>query len=1443
MGRDGVRGGGAGDRLLTGRAHVGAGRLAVLLTALLASACGPRSSGKVPPRAVNGVLDLRDWDFAKDGPVRLQGQWKFAWEKDAPAFARPDFDDSGWARIPVPGDWQSVSGKAFGYAWYRLTVLLPRSAPLALALQEIDGAYEGYCDGVRCATSGRVGHSRAGSHPVNSRIVAAFTAPERLVLAFRVSNFHTHFHGGFAQAPELGPPHAVREARWRRELVDSIVLGVLAMMALYHLLLWFGRREDRASLLFTLACGVVVLRLAATGRFLDRLWPTPEGFVVFKALEWMTIPGGAVTFLWFYRALFPEEFTHRVTTGLAWLCLLEDAFILATPPWVFTRFAIVFNATLLLVCIWLIYLLVRVRLHRRPGVGLVFLGSAVLVLAVVNDVLHGHQVIHTEFVVPYVLVFFIFCHSAVLSGRFAAAYRTAAHLSENLQAEVDSKTEALQEQTGRALQAQAEAEAASRQLQEIDRQKTEFFQNVSHELRTPLTVLLHPLDRLLEQGAQNLSETELLERLQTMDRNAHRLLRLVNQLLDFARLESGKLRLQFERGSLRELVEPVVMGFEAFAQDRGLTLRMSLPEDLPEVVVDAEKLDKVVTNLLSNACKFTEPGGSVLVKISAESDGDGHGEARIAVRDTGIGIAEPDQERIFERFRQVDDGLARRYEGSGIGLALARELLEAMGGRLTVDSELGVGSTFTAHLPLGTDHIRDQLLIAEHESRSAERALRERPAVVASTVRALQAETGAESGTRPEAEAAVDPAHDERPLVVVVEDNPDMRALVTEVCAAAFRVRTAEDGEAGLALVRQTTPALVISDIMMPGLDGHALLARLRQDPETAGIPVMLLTAKAGPEKRVAGLESGADEYLTKPFDARELLARARNLVRLKRDERELARLNQELRELNRSLQDEVIRQSTAADRALQLQRYLPPALAEKVLREGGRFTEAPERRRVTVFQCAMPGFYEACAQLSPEELTALLNSYLSALMDLAFEHGATVDQLAQDRLGGFFGAPDTEGESADAVRAARLGVAMYERARALCEEWQDWLEGATPAPTVVIHSGYAAVGAFGSSHRLAYTAVGQVVREAEAALAAVDPGQVVCSQATQTLVQGELDVAVAGSLQLGVRERPLSFYRLAGEVGQAVGRVGPAAQRGARSSTVLPPVALATAATVRQELGEPAEGQVVAGRYELLRMLGAGGMGAVWSARDQKLGLDVGIKVLKSEETAGGDSQRRLRREVRLARLVTHPNVARIFDVGEWGPYAFVSMELLTGQTLKERIERDGPVAVDEGRRILGALCAGLGAAHAAGVVHRDLKPSNVMLEPDGRVVILDFGIARQMSLSDTDPGLDTGTRELIGTPHYMAPEQVTGGAVDPRADLYALGVLGFEMLTGRKPFEAETLMAVCYLHVRQAPPDPLDLRPDLPPRLAAVLLRCLKKDPAERFASAGEVAALLGG
>jgi signal transduction histidine kinase/DNA-binding response OmpR family regulator/ligand-binding sensor domain-containing protein len=404
-------------------------------------------------------------------------------------------------------------------------------------------------------------------------------------------------------------------------------------------------------------------------------------------------------------------------------------------------------------------------------------------------------------------------------------------------------------------------------LAEVDRLKSRFFSNISHEFRTPLTLILGPAEQMMDQSKDTIAR----QKLYLIKDNAKKLLGLVNQLLDFSRLESGVMKLQVSGGDIVQFLRRVVMSFESWAEKKKITLAFTSEIGSVEGYNDADKLEKIMNNLMSNALKFTPEGGSVQTCVcrrgGSRSAPVEEGCLEITVRDTGPGISPEHLPHIFDRFYRVDD--THTTEGTGIGLALVKELVQLHHGTIEAESAIGQGSIFTVMLPIDRSaYASDEIVAAP-----AQRGEGERVEMVESSREVMP--------------APAEKPSEGKPIVLIVEDNTDLRTYIREFLENDYAVREAGDGEAGYNTAIEIVPDIIISDIMMPKMDGIKLCRMLKQDVRTSHVPVILLTARAGTDSKIEGLETGADDYITKPFDARELFARVKNLIEQRRQLRQ----------------------------------------------------------------------------------------------------------------------------------------------------------------------------------------------------------------------------------------------------------------------------------------------------------------------------------------------------------------------------------------------------------------------------------------------------------------------------------------------------------------------------------------------------------------------------
>ena len=395
-------------------------------------------------------------------------------------------------------------------------------------------------------------------------------------------------------------------------------------------------------------------------------------------------------------------------------------------------------------------------------------------------------------------------------------------------------------------------------LQEVDRMKSHFFANISHEFRTPLTLILGPAERIISECPNE----SLTRQANMIKKNANRLLGLINQLLELSKLESGKLKFSASRNNICSFVKGIAMSFESIAESKDIVLKVILEKEEIPVYFDKEKMEQIIINVISNAFKFTHEGGKISVRVKENENY----TADITVRDTGIGIPQKEIPKIFDRFYQVDGTHTREHEGTGIGMALTKELVELHKGEIEIDSAVGEWTEVRITLPLGKSHLTEDEIIEKDETHHQIGSRNEDQIEIAMT------------DEIPERERL-----DDRTIILIVEDNSELRGYVKEAISMDYHVEEAMNGEQGLRKAEKLIPDLIISDIMMPVMDGKEMTKRLKTDEKTSHIPIIHLTAKSDQESKIEGLESGADAYVTKPFSIQELQVRIKTLIESRR--------------------------------------------------------------------------------------------------------------------------------------------------------------------------------------------------------------------------------------------------------------------------------------------------------------------------------------------------------------------------------------------------------------------------------------------------------------------------------------------------------------------------------------------------------------------------------
>ncbi|OUJ70300.1 hypothetical protein BXP70_24715 [Hymenobacter crusticola] len=802
----------------------------------------------------------------------------------------------GWASLTTDDHTWPLESAAFSFGegppgWrgtgcFRIRFTLDSALvnrPLGLRILQ-DGGSEVYLDGHWLGGYGKVGASAATTQHERVRfqpLVFMCTTAGPHLLAIRYAKFDPWPppYGGFslrvATAERL---IAASVAQVRLGDINFIAVTGTAVLALLHFFLYLFYPPRRANLYFSLymasasATGLLVyLRWVATG--MQAHWRAELGFTIGSLLGGMLL----LTFVYSVcRITLSRPWLTGV--GLAQACLL--AAWLMRPEWNLTPVALGLSLVL-----WLdmFRVIAQAMRQHQPGIWLVALGTfgALLVPFIANGVWRsGPFDVAQQLMLQSCLLLLPICMSVYLAREFAATrrdleaqLRQVAQLSaqtlaqqaekhqlisaqnERLEATVQERTEEISQQNHILAAQRDEISVQADRLRVLDQEKTRFFTNITHEFRTPLTLLLGPAAQI----AADTQEPATRQQATLMQGNARRLLHLVNQLLDLSRLEAGQQALHATPGDLVGFVRGLVGSFEPLAQQRGIAYLFTAEPAELWGCFDADKLEKVVVNLLSNAFKFTPSVGEIMVRLHAAPSVPGTPTwVELTVHDTGRGIAAAHLPHVFDRFYQADASTTREHEGTGIGLALTKELVELHSGTITLTSELGCGTTAVVRFPL--------LLAAETAA-----AIPNEPAGVYAAAAISQLNASAASSA---ASAAL-----EAPLVLLIEDNSDVRAYVGTILGKEYQLLAAKDGEEGVALAREHLPELVLTDAMMPRLDGYGVCQQLKHDERTSHIPIVLLTAKADLPSKLQGLATGADAYLTKPFDRDELLAQIRNLL------------------------------------------------------------------------------------------------------------------------------------------------------------------------------------------------------------------------------------------------------------------------------------------------------------------------------------------------------------------------------------------------------------------------------------------------------------------------------------------------------------------------------------------------------------------------------------
>ena len=875
-------------------------KLALILAVAL---CTGQANASSSPTVGNGVLNLTGWNSQDNPRLSLEGEWKFYWDRHLDPSIYDDTIRSQAYSAPVPGSWSELVApgsstktlSAYGKATYTLDIIINDNTPknLSIAISQIGTSYKLFAlnseGSVLISKMGELGDSPQTSSPkMQARTVPLnLLSQDRLTLILQVSNF-IGSNAGLIGTPVIGLTEHIEAAHTRKSLWLFLCIGALLILCMSQTLALLAHPHSRIHRALTCLTLLAIALLALRGHLFQALDPSGHtfNFQRLHRLELLSLASMLPCLTLLYRPHLIREGKEK--TLLASVACSAAFFIFA---WTANITGVVsslpYVSFLLALCtLTLIKSMVHNKTTQPTEKKLWITGTLLLSTALLTTAFLGsNDTLETFLNINWVLALGAFCLAGNQLETRTRQFEP--QLNQNLKREVEVRTASLKRQTEKAVQdsedakaseyealeAGFEAEVAREQLAEEKHKQEIFVQNISHELRTPLTLILNPLQIVANENPED-------HNLQVALHNAQRLLGLVNQLLDFQLLGRGNRTIDIRPVDLVSFVQTCSEYFAYSCLQKHIRFKTTIEGRQLEEVIDSndkplifvlsevDALEKVIFNLLSNALKFTPDGGEIELGIQSVEN-----HARVFVTDNGPGIKAEDQQRIFNAFAQVDDSETRSYEGTGLGLAYAKRLVESMNGQLELQSIPDLGSRFWVSLPVceepetsgnNTFRVKDWLLAdgGYHASEHAQIS-QNNPG----------AENVASKGT-----------------ILIVDDLPEMRKLIEHTLVKrGYNILEAENGKVGFELASAHKPDLIVTDWMMPIMSGTDLINELKSTAGLSAIPVILLTAKSDKKSKEQAISLGADGFLSKPFEQIELTSMVRNLMKLRTAERQAA--------------------------------------------------------------------------------------------------------------------------------------------------------------------------------------------------------------------------------------------------------------------------------------------------------------------------------------------------------------------------------------------------------------------------------------------------------------------------------------------------------------------------------------------------------------------------
>ncbi len=819
--------------------------LLFIFMGLIALACDRRPSADESLKVRQGVWDLNNRSIATEGPLPLKGEWSMVWDSFLPPEAISRLAETHM--LPVPGSWSRPANdprpaQGYGTAWLRIRGLPPSDQPYELYFPQVGTSYQAQVlsmtsnfEVLGSTSAGHISESKATTIPELIPKVIQFNHQQEgdLLVVIKLASFH-HRTGGIWRAPYLGQSPQASTLLRNTKVQEIAVVAMIFMIGLYNLGIFLQRREDQTSLWLSAYCFLIASRELCTSDLISFFW-TPAHVWTYELrfkIEYMTILGNTACLAMFLSHCFPSFIHRSVAQACLWVAGLVTLLVLFTEAAFFTYGIRVLQVFLLAIEAYLLYGWIMAFVKNAESARLSFFGCLIIASAVIHDVLVSLNLFGSKFIYGIGVSIFLLVQSLVIGQKFAAAFRR--------------------------------SEWLVKELKEQEQSRILFFHNTSHELRTPLNGILGFVELLLlgRYGTLAPKVIQQIEKIGTLSRG---LMEQVNTILDLAKSRRGDLVLFSSRIPLDEVVEEMNNMCEGLLiKYPQVQFEVSLswgPEVKPGFNSDREKLSRILRNLLGNAFKFSRSHEKNHVRLKLIL-ADNAEYLEIQVSDEGIGIAPEHHEAIFGEFYQVQNDARRSFEGTGLGLAMVRKLVELMGGTIRLDSQLGHGSTFTVRIPA-------QSGVSVQTAETKSEHLVDRIPFLGSAIDQRDAKV-----------PAANPIEGHQSRVLVIDDNPVNCEVISEILSSyGYLVDVAQGGREGLSLIEQQRPDLILLDLMMPDVSGEDVLLHLKAQEQYKDIPVILLTARASQEDRIKGLNLGADDYLPKPIMSDEMTLRVNNTI------------------------------------------------------------------------------------------------------------------------------------------------------------------------------------------------------------------------------------------------------------------------------------------------------------------------------------------------------------------------------------------------------------------------------------------------------------------------------------------------------------------------------------------------------------------------------------